>query len=486
MTLASTLTTIETIESAGLVQLAQAVPELVYLFRHAMVQEAAYASLLRQDRKQLHAKVGEALERAHQAHPEEHAALLAHHFWNAGVWDKSAAYSIMAGEAALRAYANREAMSHYDRARQALKEMHDTLGEQVVDSLLGWARAAYHYRPYPEQLERLQEAEAKARSLNDRRRLAQVLYSIGNVYRASGHNLSAEQPLAECYTLADQLGDEALTVIPTYNMGMLIMESDPHRALELFDQTIRLARRYDNMEMEAYALSSRGMVRARLGEASRAMQDLDEALRAVNATTSLMTKSDVDLFASTAFLDLGDTERSLDYSRRGIDEAKAADNIECVCYGFACVGFGHLQAKQLPEAAAAFEESIWRSQYAGAQLIESMSRSGLAITHLYAGLPGASHEAEAAVAETEQAGILSMAAMLRLALAEVYATSGDLDRALAYVNVAADYYRRTQIYPYLARTLQSAAALYERRGMHAEASAARAEATTVMQAVREP
>src|SRR5690242_20140297 len=104
------------IESAGLVRLAQSTPDLEYVFTHALIQEAAYASLLKQDRRQLHARVGEELERTYRTHPEEHAALLAHHFWQAGVWAKAAAYSLIAGEAALKAYANREAMGHFDRA----------------------------------------------------------------------------------------------------------------------------------------------------------------------------------------------------------------------------------------------------------------------------------------------------------------------------------------------------------------------------------
>ena len=43
-----------TLESAGLIQVAKVEPDLEYLFRHSMVQDAAYASLLESDRKRLH------------------------------------------------------------------------------------------------------------------------------------------------------------------------------------------------------------------------------------------------------------------------------------------------------------------------------------------------------------------------------------------------------------------------------------------------
>ena len=78
---------LNTLESAGLVRLAAAQPELEYLFRHALVQDAAYGSLLKKDRKQLHLAVGEALEQLYAEQRDERAATLAYHFEKAEVRD---------------------------------------------------------------------------------------------------------------------------------------------------------------------------------------------------------------------------------------------------------------------------------------------------------------------------------------------------------------------------------------------------------------
>ena len=75
------------LESSGLIRLAQALPELEYLFRHALVQEAAYGSILKKDRKQLHLAVGEALERAYADRADELHGLLAYHYSRAGAGD---------------------------------------------------------------------------------------------------------------------------------------------------------------------------------------------------------------------------------------------------------------------------------------------------------------------------------------------------------------------------------------------------------------
>jgi len=103
---------------AGLIQLAQLDPELEYLFRHALIQDAAYASLLKTDRRQLHFWIGEILE---TAYPErltsgELTAVLARHFLEAGEELRALNYFLLAGEAAAKAYAKAEALGHYSQA----------------------------------------------------------------------------------------------------------------------------------------------------------------------------------------------------------------------------------------------------------------------------------------------------------------------------------------------------------------------------------
>src|SRR5690606_9644008 len=73
---------LSTLESSGLIRLAQVDPELEYLFRHALVQEAAYSSLLQTDQKRLHREVGEALEHSYpdRLDSRELAPVLGHHF----------------------------------------------------------------------------------------------------------------------------------------------------------------------------------------------------------------------------------------------------------------------------------------------------------------------------------------------------------------------------------------------------------------------
>src|SRR5574341_833995 len=123
------LNQLNTLESSGLIQLAAAQPELEYLFRHALAQDAAYGSLLKNDRRQLHQSVGEAMEKLYPGRLDEYAALLAYHFERAAVLEKAEHYLIRAGDHACSGYANAEAIAFY----QAALHLVETAPEQTSE-----------------------------------------------------------------------------------------------------------------------------------------------------------------------------------------------------------------------------------------------------------------------------------------------------------------------------------------------------------------
>ncbi|HEY3069452.1 MAG TPA: ABC transporter substrate-binding protein [Gaiellaceae bacterium] len=100
-------------------------PQPEYRFRHGLVQEVAYASLVESKRRKLHKRVGEALEEIYKESPEEAYALLARHFSEAEDADKAVEYLLKAGDAARAIYADKEALEHYRKARAFLARTGD-------------------------------------------------------------------------------------------------------------------------------------------------------------------------------------------------------------------------------------------------------------------------------------------------------------------------------------------------------------------------
>src|ERR1043166_4643901 len=107
---------LETPQAKGLIRLAAVRPELEYLFRHALVQDAAYGSLLKQERRQLHGLVGGALEELFPDRRDELAPVLAMHYEQAGETDRAIDCLVAAGRQARAKNAIQEAYNAYDHA----------------------------------------------------------------------------------------------------------------------------------------------------------------------------------------------------------------------------------------------------------------------------------------------------------------------------------------------------------------------------------
>lgn len=101
-------------------------PELEYIFKHSLTQEAAYNSLLLERRREFHRRVGQALEQLFGDHKEEYYGLLAYHFDRAGEREKAVEYLLCAGDRTRLEDAHTEAIQYYHRAIELLTDMGDT------------------------------------------------------------------------------------------------------------------------------------------------------------------------------------------------------------------------------------------------------------------------------------------------------------------------------------------------------------------------
>ncbi len=88
-------------------------PEVAYLFRHVLTREVAYESLLYADRRELHRRIGQCIEKQRVGQLDEYYEILAHHYERAEDWPQTADYYLRAGEKAQAIYANEDALHHY-------------------------------------------------------------------------------------------------------------------------------------------------------------------------------------------------------------------------------------------------------------------------------------------------------------------------------------------------------------------------------------
>jgi predicted ATPase len=95
-------------------------PEATYIFKHSLVQDAAYDSLLKKKRQKVHGGVAHVLEGQYPEVCGNQPELLAHHYREAGLLERSIAYYQRAGERANERSANREAITHLNKGLELL------------------------------------------------------------------------------------------------------------------------------------------------------------------------------------------------------------------------------------------------------------------------------------------------------------------------------------------------------------------------------
>ena len=124
-------------------------PHLAYLFRHAIVQDVAYGSLLFAQRRQLHRAVAEWYERHRAGDLDALAPLLAHHWDRAGEAERAIPYLERAAEQAVNSFANREARSLLERANELVAAHHVALDPTRRAQWEFWlGEAAIHLSEY--------------------------------------------------------------------------------------------------------------------------------------------------------------------------------------------------------------------------------------------------------------------------------------------------------------------------------------------------
>jgi class 3 adenylate cyclase len=108
-------------------------PEAIYTFKHALVQDAAYESLLKASRQQLHSRIGRVLEERWPETKVSRPELLAHHFEKAGLMEEAVDYGLSAGQMAARRSAFLEALAHLERALELSSSLSLTRKSQRID-----------------------------------------------------------------------------------------------------------------------------------------------------------------------------------------------------------------------------------------------------------------------------------------------------------------------------------------------------------------
>jgi class 3 adenylate cyclase/tetratricopeptide (TPR) repeat protein len=464
-------------------------PEREYIFKHALTCEAAYDLLLRSRRRELHARVGAALEEIHRERTDEIAPILAHHFEEAGDGLRTAKYSMRSAERALRVYALKEALAHYERACASLESLPEPPPNELYDAIMGWAIARHKADEYQGVPDRMEKAIAIARELGDKRKQAKALTWMANVQMLRGSPSQAPPYLMEAQQLANEVGDERLVLLPLFFASEAMIDRDPRGAVAQFEQVIATARKTGVRELEAHSMASRAHALARLGEFAAAEAGIEEAIEAAPRSGSVVKEADVNIVAGIVYRELGNLGKSLEHARKGAELAESVNAIDCACSGNLELGLTQLARKELEEALDRLHASLDFADRSlemgpGIEGFVNRIRGGVAAAKIELSDPHGLGALETALQNARSDHDEYGDAVISEQLARVSLRLGEAEKADQLLKGPLEYYRRTLMKPYLSRALTLAADVQDHLGLAAAAQSARAEAATLEQSFR--
>jgi class 3 adenylate cyclase/predicted ATPase len=198
-------------------------PQATYTFKHALVRDAAYESLLKSKRQELHGLIAETLEHSFPERAEVEPELLAYHLTEAGLAEPAIAYWRKAGLRAMERSANIEAVAHLMKGLDLFSALPDSSArprdELSLQAPLGSALTSAKGYSSPETGKALMRARDLCREVGETAQTFEVLYGVWNLNFVAGHIREAYDIAEECLNLLQPNGERTRLIAAHSAMG---------------------------------------------------------------------------------------------------------------------------------------------------------------------------------------------------------------------------------------------------------------------------
>ena len=218
------------LEESGLIFRRGEPPDAKYTFKHALVRDTAYGSLLRDTRRTLHGRVARLLESRRPAVTETHPQIIAHHLTEAGLAETAVAYWRRAGEQSRGRSANQEAVAHLEAAMSTLESLPESESrdreELQIQMLLGNALLSTRGYNAQETAAAFARADELAQRMGTTRERLEALWGRAANAASAARLHELDEICAAFMPLARQEADSSLISIghrlswwPTFQRG---------------------------------------------------------------------------------------------------------------------------------------------------------------------------------------------------------------------------------------------------------------------------
>jgi len=344
-------------------------PELEYVFKHALTQEVAYNSLLLKRRKEIHEKIGKAIEELYPDRLEEFCEALAHHYSMAENWENAFHYLRLSAEKAHRRYSTHEAFRYYSEALSTLGRLPDTeQNKRARVDITTLMSSVMFPLNFPEgTLGILEEALKAAEELGDGSASVRLYGFIGKTHTWTGHTLEGERFTRKAFEEAEKLGDQA-TVSET---AVFLCDAYCHRGeaakvVDVAPRAIALLEKAHRtsggpvpvFDVYAQLLYYLGWARSMLGDFDEGERLCQKAIRWAADIGSQYSLAASHLFFGLVCATRGNAESTLYHAREGGRLSTDAQMAVGQASSLMLEGYGHYYQDDLVEARECVERSL--------------------------------------------------------------------------------------------------------------------------------
>jgi tetratricopeptide (TPR) repeat protein len=378
--------TLERLEARQLIRALVEV-EPAFTFKHNLVQQTAYESLLAADRRLLHRTVGEALERSFGDRQDEAAEILAGHFERAGEAAKALHFTAIAAEQALRRFATAEAAGLFARAIE-LAAQGEFDEARVLNLYKQRGRALELGGDYNAALAVYRELEIAGREREVPRLELAAVIGAASLFAVPTPLFDPAEALSytkRAMVLAEAIGDPAGQA-KVYWLQLLVQTRlDPGAGAAAGEAGLALARRHGLREQEAFILNDIQADYQVLGHSDRALRALQEARPIWEELDNLPMLA--DNLASTAMLHsiLAQYDLAVERSHESLAISERTGNLWGQSYGRVALGIAAFARGELGSAIREMSRCIDLSEQAGFVYPQTALRAMLAIVYGLAG-----------------------------------------------------------------------------------------------------
>jgi class 3 adenylate cyclase/tetratricopeptide (TPR) repeat protein len=316
-------------------------PELEYIFKHALIQEVAYESLLRQRRQEIHGRIARTIEQIYGDRLEEHHEILAHHYERSASPEKALEYLVVAAEKSNRKGAVQTTREFAVRARELAQNVGLELAPAVQAKLYDLeARASLHVGDVDSALAGFRAVREISRQHGMLKQEKKALRGLADIVVYAPATEKSHVSLNEIRAWAQGHDDKELESVAVTNIGLAKGRGgDPAEGLQLVCESEQLAMQSGKPGTVFFARLIRAVLERWLGRPNKTIELTEGVVELLRMRFGLSGLPAAIQIRGIALAEIGRIEEAMNVIRTGIDLCEKYGAIYRLGALYNCLGY---------------------------------------------------------------------------------------------------------------------------------------------------